>query len=312
MALSSLTGALLGPLLSSKLMGLGLLWTSLLISIVAIPLATSLIVFIPETLQVKSFIDEDGSSRKRSPISSAKMHLKHAISQFAESVSMLKSPSLVLTLLTYIIQYPVVIGMTQFFSQYVSKRFGWTLANTGYLLSIRGVANIIVLLLILPGLSKLLLSPALPFRLSAPRKDLTLARLSTLALALGLLLLAGPDIVAVAAGTVVVTLGAGLGPSCRALITTFVDAQHTSRLYTLIGIVEVVGAMYSGPGLAWFFTIGMQLGGLWLGLPYLWLAALCALAGLALCFVTVGKTVEKVAETEGEGEVEGAVLQRRE
>jgi MFS transporter, PCFT/HCP family, solute carrier family 46 (folate transporter), member 1 len=301
MAFASLSGNLLGPIISSKLMEIGSPWTPLVVAFITTALAMSLIIFVPETLHLKKNTDEDAFQGPNF-FSSLKLHLQHNFALLTESFSMLKSPPLALILLTYLIQAPIILAIGQFFVQYVSKRFGWSLSKTGYLLSMRGIVSIIVLLVALPGLSKLLLSPSFPFRFSASRKDLILAQFSALFLTLGSLLLAGPDISLVILGVVVITLGGGLAPVCRSLLTAFIDPQHTSRLYTLIGIVESVGSLYAGPALAWFFTTGMRLKGLWLGLPYFWLALVCALATIALCFVRSAAEPTEMPGAEEAGE----------
>jgi len=304
MAFASLSGNLIGPLISSKLMEIGSPWTPLVVAFITTTLAMSLIIFVPETLRLKNNTDEDASQGPKF-FSSMKLHLQHNFARLTESFSILRSLPLALILLTFLVQAPIILAVGQFFVQYVSKRFDWTLSKTGYLLSIRGIISIIVLLIALPGLSKLLLSPYFPFRFSPSRKDYILAQSSALFLTLGSLLLAGSDISLVILGVVVITLGGGLAPLCRSLLTAFIDSQHTSRLYTLIGIVESVGSLCAGPALAWFFTMGMKLKGQWLGLPYFWLALVCALATIALCFV--GSAAEPT-ETPGAEETEESNL----
>jgi hypothetical protein len=66
----------------------------------------------------------------------------------------------------------------------------------------------------------------------------------------------------------------------------------------LIGVVETIGMIYAGPALAWFFATGMKLKGLWLGLPYFWLASIAALAMVGLCFVKLPAGSVKLAELE--------------
>lgn len=78
------------------------------------------------------------------------------------------------------------------------------------------------------------------------------------------------------------TLGAGFPPVMRSLTTSLVELQndgHASdigRLYALIGIMEGIGNLVAGPGLAWAFNLGMSWGKAWLGLPYALATALFA------------------------------------
>ena len=295
MAFSSLTGNLLGPIISSKLMELELLWPPLIIASLCAPLGLIFIIFIPETLDLKRTADLNTPTRGQSFLQSIKSYLQQAVVWISKSSSILKSSTVTLILLTFLIQIPLVLARGQFFVQYISKRFEWKLVDTGYLLSLRGIISIFILLVVLPGLSKLHIT-----WVSAPQKDLTLARYSAAFLILGSLLLAGPNISSVISGVIIITFGDGLGSLCRSLITTFIDAKYTSRLYTLIGIVETISMLYSGSALAWFFTLGMKQKGIWLGLPYWWLASMCVLVFIALCFVRVKQTPGELQISEPE------------
>ena len=265
-------------------------------------------ILIPETLQAKPSDHKTTSLKTTTLISSIRSQARHALTYGTKYLSMFKSISLVLVILTYLTHHPAVAGRGQFFVQYFSKRFDWNLAKTGYLLSLRGVVSILLLLGILPGLSKLLLSPSYPFRMSVPRKDLALAQLSALALTIGVVLLGGSNVPTVVTGIVISTLGDGLSPLCRSLATSFVDTRHTSSLYVLIGVMETIGMIYAGPALAWLFTKGMKLSGFWLGLPYYWLAAISALAALGLCFVRIPAASMKLEEVDGMSDEEESNL----
>lgn len=63
---------------------------------------------------------------------------------------------MVLILVTYLRVNPEGLAYGQLLMQYVSKRFHWTFANVGYLLTARGITQMLVLLVLFPVLSKLL------------------------------------------------------------------------------------------------------------------------------------------------------------
>ncbi|KAE9364733.1 MFS general substrate transporter [Stipitochalara longipes BDJ] len=296
MSFAFLSGNMVGTLVASKLMTIFSAWTPLLIAYVMIPLGTSVMIFIPETLQAKPKARKVLSVGEGTLISSLKSQVKEAFTHGARYLSMLKSISLVLVMLTYLIHWPGVLARGQFFVQYFSKRFDWELANTGYLLALRGGISIFMLLVALPGISKLLLSPS--FGMTVPKKDLALAQFSLLAITIGSAFVGGNNVPTVISGVIIATLGDGLSPLCRSLATSFVDSRHTSSLYVLIGVVETIGMIYAGPALAWLFTTGMKLKGLWLGLPYFWLATLSALSTLGLCFVRLPEGSGKLEEEE--------------
>jgi hypothetical protein len=75
-------------------------------------------------------------------------------------------------------------------------------------------------------------------------------------------------------GLIVYTLGTGFQPVVRSLITHLVESHHASnksdigRLYALISVIEGLGSLIAGPGMAWAFRLGINLGEGWLGLPF--------------------------------------------
>ncbi|CZS99504.1 hypothetical protein WAI453_002495 [Rhynchosporium graminicola] len=305
LALASYSGNLVGPLIASAMMELFSPWVPLMVSIALVPVGVSIFIFIPETLEKKDSADGNDSVKDSpSVMTSIKSQSKHTISQLLESFAMLKSPSLAIILLSFVSEMSLFFGKTVFFIQYFSKRFQWTLAKTGYLLSYRGIISVCVLLIILPGISKILLSPSYRFQYSAAKKDLVLAKWSALLMIFGYFMIGASTVPVVFVGLIIATLGDGLAPLSRSLLTAYIDPEHTSRMYTLVGIVEALGSIYAGPALAAFFTLGMKCKGLWVGLPYLWLAFQCALVAFGLCFVNLktaimGKLAENEAEQEG-------------
>lgn len=80
------------------------------------------------------------------------------------------------------------------------------------------------------------------------------------------------------------TLGTGFPPIIRSLVTYLVESHHESRtsdiarLYALISVLEGIGSLVAGPGMAWAFRWGIGLGEGWLGLPYGFAALLFVLA----------------------------------
>ncbi|PBP21250.1 hypothetical protein BUE80_DR007861 [Diplocarpon rosae] len=297
-AVANFAANLGGPVVASRLVETASPWVPLCATLVLLLVGTGLISVIPETLPPKPEAAEEDLPQEQSMISSIASHLQHTLARLFESCTMLKSTSLTIILVTFLQYMPSVLGKTQFFLQYFSKRFDWPLARTGYLLSIRGVVSAFTLLGALPGLSQVLLSPKFPFRFSATKKDLRLAQYSAAIATLGAILLGGPTLSVVFIGLIVAALGDGLAPLSRALIPAFVDPQHTSRIYTLVGMVESLGTIVAGPSLAYFFTKGMQWEGLWLGLPYFWLACLSGLVVVAFGFVELKSAVQRASVEE--------------
>lgn len=280
-------GVFVGPVVSSGLMQATSPWVPFLASFGVMLLAAIVMIFVPETLPPRKADPDEVASADDTTGSMFRRHLRHSGEQLEACFAMLRQPALVIVLATFLSPVPISIAMNQLFVQYVSKRFDWSLASAGYLLSVRGTVNVLLLLIVLPSLSKLLLSPILVKGLSVAGKDRLIAQISAVFLTLGCLLIAGNGIPLVIAGLVINTLGAGLSPMCRSLAANFVDAHNTSKLQTLIGITEAISSLAAGPALAGLFSEGMKLEDGWMGLPYVCLAAFLALTTLPLFFLRI-------------------------
>lgn len=286
MVLASLAGASVGPAISSKLMEIFSPWIPAIIGFFALPIGLGVLIFIPESfrpLKRNGFPGHDphpGPEEQPQCSNTFKSHLAQSLHLLKSSFATLESTSIIVVLATFLTRMPEHLATSQFFAQYISKRFDWPLARTGYLLTIRGIIHLMVLSLALPWLSKLLLRKHRP-----ASKDLTLAQFSAALAAVGALGMAASQIRLVLSGLVLQSLGAGLGPLCRSLAISHVAPQDTSKLNTLIGIVETISMLFAGPALAWLFGMGMKLGGLSLGLPYFALAGSFLLCLVGLLYV---------------------------
>jgi len=281
-------------------------WYPMWIGMAIITASSFLIFALPETLHLRKESPSTPSSAWTSPNSNShekmtwRSHVRALLltcaTQAKESAVILKSPSVFLLLLTFI-THMFGASAEQFSMQYVSKRFHWPLSDTGYLVSMAALVNVLLLLVILPLLSTLLTSPRFSFRMPTPKKDLFLARLSILINALGAIIFAGPTTGFAVVGLIVFTLGHGFSPLVRSTLTTLIDQQHIARLYSLITIVDTLGGIAAGPVLPWLFSIGLKLRGkeggggeeTWLALPYFGSAAVCIVTAIMTFLVTLPK-----------------------
>ncbi|KAK0391439.1 hypothetical protein NLU13_0940 [Sarocladium strictum] len=265
-------------------------WIPLLGGLALVVFTCICLTFIPESFHptgstpTAQTADDQGNSASHSPIQKATNFLSRFIAEARDSISILHSPSTSALLLTFIIQ-----GFTNrasgFMVQYLSKRFYWSISRAGLLVSIKNAVDLVLHIFILPACSRLLMSPHFRFNYDPYTKDLVLARVSIFLLAAGSLLIASPSLVMVTIGIIVFTLGAGFESLCRGLISDLVDPEHTARVYSLIGVIQASSTLSAGPAIAWLFGSGMQLGGGWIGLPYLATALLCCLAAIGVYVV---------------------------
>jgi hypothetical protein len=309
---------LISPSVASSLM-LRSPWIPLVAGIGILILGGLFMVFIPETLHQKPVngsmepvvgLSDSSSGSSAASTSPVKRSLFYKFkTNFVSTFDTLRvyaSPILFVLLATFLIQLfsRQIIDLVL---RYISKRFSWSLAQTGFLLSLRALINIVLFLAILPGVSYILTSsskttysmPGLRFNLSTTSKDLILARLSLIIQITGTSLLAlsafsspvgdsnreslFPLILAVG-GLIIYTLGIGFSEFCRSLISTLVDQEHIARLYAVLSIIDIVGASITGPALAWLYSWGLKLSRKgerngYLGLPFWGAMVLTAIAG---------------------------------
>lgn len=94
-------------------------------------------------------------------------------------------------------------------------------------------------------------------------------------------------------GVVVYTLGTGFPPIIRSLVTFLVESHHTSntsdigRLYALISVMEGIGSLMAGPGMAWALRLGISLGPAWLGIPFAFAGTLFSLVSIAVFSIKI-------------------------
>ncbi|KAI5922044.1 MFS general substrate transporter [Camillea tinctor] len=308
---ASLCGNLMSPALSSLLMSRTGPWPSLWVAVGLLSTGALSFLFLPETLPPTTKNASTAPSQPPPPGLKSRIH--HTITRFQESLSLLQSPSLILLLISALGTPPVLFATLQFMAQFLSKRYALRLAQTGYIQSFYGGAQIAQALLILPFLSRQLL--LLRQRQQPPktrgsenpeqRRDLTLALWSYALLSLGVLVLGlAPGVGSFACGLVLAALGSGFGSLSKSLMSLYVEPAQRSRLFSLVGMVEVLGSVYAHPMLAGLFSLGMRLGGRWIGLPYYGLAVLVAACGSLLLFVRLPKSaVGEEAESAGEGTI---------
>ncbi|KAJ9485796.1 hypothetical protein VN97_g7573 [Penicillium thymicola] len=278
MAFGSLSGSSAGPAISSKLMEKYSPWLPILIGTLMVPASMGLLVFLPEVITLRDDpLERDASEWGELSPSTFKSRFSQSWTGLKTSIQRLRSLPIVLILITYLRVNPEGIAYGQLLMQYVSKRFDWTFADVGYLLTARGITQMLVLLVLFPVISKLLskyLRPA--------AKDLMLGRVSACLVIFGALLTGASHISLVIFGLILQTSGAGLSAICRSIAMSYMPSHDKSKMNTMIGFSETLGSLFAGPALAWLFALGMKFNGVWFGLSYFGLAAWCGICLLGL------------------------------
>ncbi|KAK2040027.1 major facilitator superfamily transporter [Colletotrichum somersetense] len=291
LSVGAVTGGLLGPLTAGLMMERNGPWAPIRLMFLVVPVILFLMMLLPETLRGGGGGGGAGRSagsppRKRPALGAAVGEaLNNGLHELRELVSILRDRNVVLCLAPSLVQGPIGASHGQTLPQYISKYFGWTLAQTTFLMSPLGLGHLAVLLA-LPWLSKIIVDPRGRFRRTSCGKDALLARTSYFMIAAGALIGGlSRDVFVFAAGLVVTTFGSASFPISRALITGFVDPEHTSRLYALTSMADTLGSPLGGPVLAWAFSVGLEKKGGWKGLPWFYVFFLATGAWAALMLV---------------------------
>lgn len=308
---ASAIGNLMAPTLSSFIMSQVGPWPPSFIGAVLSSLSIVAVAFVPETLPARPASHTTEDEVEQDDGDPSKPHtsrLSHLADRLRESLSILRSAPLVILLVACLGTSPVVHSTTSFMAVFLSKRYGIQLFQAGYVQSAFGLAQVAQTLVVLPWLARALLRPTAPRRLRFPgehHRDLAIARWSAGATGLAALLLGlAPTLAGFVLGLAVLATGAGCASLLRSLMSLYVDPVHRSRLFGLAGMVEIVGTIYAQPMLAGLFSLGMRLGGGWIGLPYFGLAVLVAVMVTLLLFVRVPKEVEGQPVSSSAGEEE--------
>ncbi|KAM0328646.1 hypothetical protein ACHAQA_005058 [Verticillium albo-atrum] len=306
LSVGAVMAGLLAPLASGFLLQTYGPWFPISLVFCLIPVVLAASSFLPETLRVK-LPDGDEASDAASPLGSTiNARIRNSLAELASAKALLHNRSVLFCLVAPLIGNAMWTSSSTTLSQYVSKYFSWTLAQTSYILSPIALCHLAVLAA-LPRLSAHLLKPRRRLRLTTFTKDLLLVRVSYAILSLAAFLQAiSPSAVPFLLALVLGTLGSAHAPLARAIVTAFVEKENTSRLYALFSIVETLGAFIGGPVLAWTFSAGMRAGGVLRGLPWLYLSFLCGCACAAFMMIREPKHVKPPVQAEsGEEGVEG-------
>ncbi|KXJ91608.1 major facilitator superfamily domain-containing protein [Microdochium bolleyi] len=167
--------------------------------------------------------------------------------------------------------------------QFTTKKFNWSWSQGAFLLSIRSGSNLANSLFLLPAISSLLTNT---FSLAPIHKDVLIARGTGVCGILGALLIAlAPDPATLSVGLVVFGLAGGMAVAVRSLLNALVEPHHVGMLNTMLGLLEQVGLMVAGPLFSQALKTGIDLGGAWIGLPFLVAAAYMVVAtGIVFLF----------------------------
>lgn len=166
------------------------------------------------------------------------------------------------------------VALGDVLQQYISNRYGWTLADATFLFSLQGVAATTALFVLLPMFSDFI---ERRFGLSAISLNVIMARISCSILALSYAVEGiAPNVGILVVGLIIETLGMGGGPALKALAASLVEQKDNGRVFSVLTIFEVLSSLMAYPSTAALLSVGFDKGGgIYLGLPF-FLAAVSA------------------------------------
>nr|CDP23935.1 Putative protein of unknown function [Podospora anserina S mat+] len=242
-------------------------WIPLWASLIIIGGANLLVLFLPETLHLHdkknmATASEDDMDDERSGLQKLLYKTKTGLEEVWEFILGNKSVGLLILSMTF-----VILGrfVGEILLQYATERYHWSWSRASYQLVIRNAFSMFTLLVLMPFASWFCLQH---LGMSAVEKDIWLGRWSGVTAVAGCLIIAGAtNGVLFSVGLIWFALGSGITSVIRSLLNSLVEEHHVGTVNTLVGFMENVGMMAAGPLLAKSLSLGLELGGLWVGLP---------------------------------------------
>lgn len=246
-----LSPQLFGPLLAGRLIKDFSVWAPLCVSLVLMLLGGSLLAFYtPETVS-KNLKPEEARKDTTVPASSRK------------TIKSLFTRPAVFLLPGAVLSIPVATLQSNVLLRLMPIQFDWPLDRSVLLVSLRSLATLVTLLIILPGASYLChKTSAMP----PLRRDRILARASAILFTFGsLCLLMITNEALIITGLIVSALGSGIPTLCRAMLVAIVGEHRTGSMFGVLAVGEVLGFLVCELGMGWLFDVGL---GVWIGLPF--------------------------------------------
>jgi hypothetical protein len=253
-------------------------WAAVSIGVGCFCVGIPLCCFIPETLGYQQPIRSDQRRRdeEETPATAkdqAKSFLEQCYKPLAESIGYFMQDRRVVLLV--IIFVPIMLTMTivPLLLQYASARYDLTFASATLLLTVRAGVMIAMFLCMSSFVYRLLANAGV----SGQKRDLFLAQGSAGLMLLGWIAVGfSPNVILFTGSLMIATIGSGFPVYLRSFLTGLVAPNKVAGLYTIVSVVDTLGLMLGGPLLAWLFKRGMQLGGSFIGLPFIALGLIYA------------------------------------
>ncbi|EFQ99582.1 hypothetical protein MGYG_02594 [Nannizzia gypsea CBS 118893] len=267
---------MLAPVLASVLMQNWSVYAPLGLGLVFELIGGAVLFIIPETLKrIQEREDpelneaSDDASDAGRGISSfwpvVKTGIKHVIAPFILVWRTIKANRNILVVATSFLVTSLGRNMLEFLIQYTSKRFGWTLAEANYLISFRAAVNLVLFLVILPVLTRFLTNRGM----QPTQMDLWIARVSSIFSIIGSLMMGlSPSPGLLILSLLLFTFSFGFHPAIKSYAASLVSPNDVATLYASFAVISIIGELAASPLIAATFSMGLNIGGMAIGLPF--------------------------------------------
>lgn len=122
------------------------------------------------------------------------------------------------------------------------------------------------------------------YKFSTISRDLFLIRVSIVLVTCGAFLAAiSAQPWQLISSLIIFSLGVGFNSQCRAILNALVEPHTVATLNTAISTVESITMGVASPVMGWLLGRGMDIGGFWMGLPFM-VTFIAALTGGIILF----------------------------
>ncbi|KAH8194534.1 hypothetical protein TruAng_011297 [Truncatella angustata] len=171
--------------------------------------------------------------------------------------------------------------------QYTTKRYNWSWSKVSAPNTF-GLVLVLVLTYTKPGIVSSDHSECA--KMSVVQKDVWISCITGLAGIIGALTIAfASNVPVLIIGLSVFAINVGMTAVIRSLLSSMVESRHMGTLNSLIGVLEMVGLMVAAPALFGSLRLGFEIGGNWIGLPFMLAAAMISVSTAIVWFLPIGE-----------------------
>ncbi|KAF4998479.1 hypothetical protein FDECE_11775 [Fusarium decemcellulare] len=262
-----LSGQLLGPVFSRELIKPSIwmpLWMSLGLVFVG---GVVIVVFAPETLDRKSQVRNSlviGSDISVPSLDMYSMELPKETPSAWATLRLIFTRPMLWLFPGAVMSIPLATIQSDIAVRLMPIQFSWGLDHSILLISLRSLATLVTLCVLLPGITYCWTK--LAAKSSPHRRDSILARASSLLFLTGsMFMMMVTDEALIILGLVISATGSGLPTLCRAMLVSATGEERAGTMFGMLAAWEVLGFLGCEIGMGALFGVGMTT---WIGMPF--------------------------------------------